>query len=43
MLERHTVLRSGIRLDRPWWYLTKLSVVIVAALVAAYVVHTTLL
>lgn len=43
MLERHEVLRSGSRVDRPWWYATKLLAAIVVALVAAYVVHTTLL
>ena len=43
MLERHQVLRSGFRVDRPWWYATKLIAAIVAALVAAYVVHATLL
>ena len=41
MLERHVNLRSGIRLDRPWWYATKLVVVIVVALAAAYVVNAT--
>ena len=43
MLERHAVLRSGLKLDRPWWYTTKLVVVIVVALAAAYVDHATLL
>ena len=43
MLERHEVLRSGFKVDRPWWYATKLVAAIMAALVAAYVVHTTLL
>ena len=43
MPERHVVLRSGIRLDRPWWYAAKLGVVVVVALAAAYVVHATLL
>ena len=42
-MERHKVLRSGIRLDRPWWYTTKLAVAIVAALAAAYLVHMPLL
>lgn len=43
MRERHVVLRGGIKLDQPWWYATKLAVAIVVALVAAYVVHATLL
>lgn len=43
MLERHEVLRSGIKVDRDWWYAIKLGAVIVTALVAAYVVHTKLL
>lgn len=43
MLERHVVLRSGRKADRQWWYSTKLGTVIVTALAAAYVVHTTLL
>ena len=43
MLERHEVLRSGRKVDRDWWYSTKLGMVIAAALVAAYVVHATLL
>lgn len=43
MLERQQVLRSGLKVDRPWWYATKLVAVIVVALVAAYVVNATLL
>ena len=43
MLERHANLRSGLKLDRPWWYATKLVVVVVVALAAAYVVNATLL
>lgn len=43
MLERHEVLRSGRKVDRDWWYSTKLGLVIAGALVAAYVVHATIL
>ena len=43
MLQRHEALRSGRKVDRNWWYATKLGMVILAALVAAYVVHATLL
>ncbi|MCY4214453.1 MAG: hypothetical protein OXF68_12600 [Gammaproteobacteria bacterium] len=42
MLERHEVLRSGRKVDRNWWYSTKLGMVVLTALVAAYVVHATL-
>ena len=43
MLQRHEALRSGRKVDRNWWYATKLGMVILIALVAAYVVHVTLL
>ena len=43
MLEGHKVLRSGIKLDHPWWHAAKLAVVAVVALAAAYVVNATLL
>ncbi len=42
MLQRHEVLRSGRKVDRNWWYATKLGIVILVALVAAYVVHVTI-
>ncbi|MCY3820349.1 MAG: hypothetical protein OXT64_02495 [Gammaproteobacteria bacterium] len=42
MLQRHEVLRSGRKVDRNWWYGTKLGIVILVALVAAYVVHVTI-
>ena len=35
--------RDGLPMERNWWYATRLGAVIVAALVAAYAVHTTLL
>ncbi len=43
MLKRHDILEGGFKLDRDWWYTTKLVTVIVVALVAAYVVNATLL
>ena len=43
MLQRHDVLSSGIKLDRDWWYTTKLICVIVIAAAAAYAVIATLL
>lgn len=43
MLKRHNVLEDGFKLDRDWWYTTKLVAVIVTALAAAYVVNATLL
>ena len=39
MLERHEFLSSGMKVDKDWWYATKLGTWIVGALVAAYVVH----
>ena len=39
MLERHEVLRSGIKVDKDWWYAVKFGAMIVGALVAAYLVH----
>ena len=39
MLQRHIVLRSGLKLDRDWWRATKLSIAIALALIAAYAVH----
>ncbi len=43
MFERHEILPSGRKEDRDWWFATKLAIVIVGALVAAYVVNATLL
>jgi len=43
MLQRHDVLSSGLKVDRDWWRATKLVILTVAALSAAYVVHVTLL
>ena len=43
MLERHVILRSGLKFDRPWWYAIKPVAVIVVAMVAAYAVNATLL
>ncbi|MDE0367083.1 MAG: hypothetical protein OXP09_16120 [Gammaproteobacteria bacterium] len=43
MLKRHDVLDGEVKMDRDWWYATKLVAVIVTALAAAYVVHATLL
>ena len=43
MLERHEVLSSGIKVDRDWWYTTKLVGVIGIAIAAACVVIVTLL
>ena len=39
MLQRHIVLRSGLKLDRDWWHATKLGIVVAVALIAAYAVH----
>ena len=43
MLTRHYILEDGFKVDRDWWFTTKLVAVIVVALVAAYVVNATLL
>ena len=43
MLVRYEILPSGRKGDRDWWFATKLAIVIVGALVAAYVVNATLL
>lgn len=43
MLQRHDVLSSGLKVDRDWWRATKLAILTVAALSAAYLVHATLL
>ena len=42
MLKRHDVLDGEVKMDRDWWYATKLGIVILVALVAAYVVHVTI-
>ena len=36
MFERHEVLSSGMKVDRPWWLGTKLTAAVVVTLVAAY-------
>ena len=41
MLERHKVLRGGIKPDHPWRHAAKLAVVAVAALAVACVVNAT--
>ena len=41
--ERHEYLHSGKRVDKHWWYAIKLGAMILAALAAAYLVHTLLL
>ena len=43
MLKRHDVLLGGLKVDRDWWHATKLAIIIVVALAAAYVVNETLL
>ena len=40
---RLEALRSGRKVDRDWRYATKLGMVILTPLAAAYVVHATLL
>ncbi len=34
----HEVLRSGLKVDRPWWYTTKLVIAVVVGTIAAIVV-----
>ena len=36
--QRREVLPSGLEVDRPWWYTTKLAIAVVIAAVAAIVV-----
>ena len=43
MFQRHEILPSGRKEDRDWWFATKLWAMVVGALIAAYVVHATLL
>ena len=43
MPKRHDVLISGYRIDRDWWYATKLVAVIVVSAAAAFTVIATLL
>ena len=43
MLQRHEVLSSGIKVDRDWWYTTKLVAVIAVFASTACVVTATLL
>lgn len=34
MLERHEYLRSGVKVDRHWWYAVKFGAMVFAALAA---------
>lgn len=43
MLERYRTSPSGRRVEREWWIATKYGIWIFSAMVAAYVVHITLL
>ena len=43
VFERHEIMPSGRKEDRDWWFATKLGAVVIGAMVAAYVVHVTLL
>jgi hypothetical protein len=43
MFERHEIMPSGRKEDRDWWFATKLAALVIGAMVAAYVVHVTLL
>ena len=43
MLKRHDVLSSGLKVDRDWWHATKLAIIIICSLAAAYIVNETLL
>lgn len=43
MLKRHDVTPRGVKIDREWWHIVKISLIIAGALGAAYVVHVTLL
>ena len=36
--DRHEVLRSGLKVDRNWWYVTKLVIAVVIGAVAAILV-----
>ena len=36
MIERHEVLSSGMKVDRPWWLGAKLGALVVLTLAAAY-------
>lgn len=40
MFERHEVLPSGRKAERDWWITTKMLIVVVVAVGAAYLVHT---
>ena len=43
MIERHEVLSSGMKVDRPWWLGTKLAAAMVVTVVTAYFVAMALL
>ena len=43
MLERHVVRPSGLKVERDWWIVAKVVALVVAAMVAGYLVSTTLL
>lgn len=40
MFERHEVLPSGLKVERHWWITTKLFIIVVVAVGAAYLFHT---
>ncbi|MDE0348115.1 MAG: hypothetical protein OXM56_00170 [Gammaproteobacteria bacterium] len=40
MFERHHVGRSGVKYERDWWITTKLLIIVVVAVGAAYLFHT---
>lgn len=37
-LKTHEVLQGGLKMDRPWWYTTKLVIAVIVGTVAAIVV-----
>ena len=39
-LNTHEVLRCGVKLDRPWWYTTKLIIAVIVGTIAAIVVSS---
>ena len=43
MLERYRTSPIGRRVEREWWITTKYGIWIFSAMVAAYVVHATIL
>ena len=42
-ISTHDTARSGLALERSWWYAARLMTIIVIALAAAYLVNATLL